>query len=141
MASIESRLKELGIILPKPAAPVANYAPALITGNLLFVSGQLPFDADGKIAPGHIGKLGLDLFNEAGQEAARVCAINLLAQAKAALGSPSRIADCMAGLRGWSKTPAPQRSPQSLLIARLNATCSSRAMARRSCFMTSALSG
>jgi enamine deaminase RidA (YjgF/YER057c/UK114 family) len=95
MASIESRLKELGIVLPKPAAPVANYAPALITGNLLFISGQLPLDANGKIAPGHIGKLGLDLFNEAGQEAARVCAINLLAQAKAALGSLSRITRCV----------------------------------------------
>jgi enamine deaminase RidA (YjgF/YER057c/UK114 family) len=95
MASIESRLKALGIVLPKPAAPVANYVPAIITGNLLFVSGQLPFDEQGKIAPGHIGKLGLDIFNEAGQEAAKLCAINLLAQAKAALGSLTRITRCV----------------------------------------------
>lgn len=95
MTTAESRLKDLGVILPKPAAPLANYVPYVIAGNLLVISGQLPFEADGTIAPGHIGKLGQDIFNEAGQEAARLCAINILAQAKAALGSLSRIKRCV----------------------------------------------
>jgi len=95
MPTAESRLKDLGIILPEPAAPVANYAPWVITGNLLVISGQLPFGADGQIASAHKGKLGLDIFNEAGQTAARLCAINVLAQARAALGQLSRIERCV----------------------------------------------
>lgn len=95
MPTAESRLKDLGVVLPTPAAPVANYAPWVIAGTTLVISGQLPFGPDGRIAPGHIGKLGLNIFNEAGQEAARVCAVNVLAQAKAALGSLSRIKRCV----------------------------------------------
>lgn len=95
MPTAESRLKDLGIILPEPAAPVANYAPWVITGNLLVISGQLPFGADGQIAPAHKGKLGNDIFNEAGQAAARLCAVNVLAQARAALGQLSRIERCV----------------------------------------------
>lgn len=95
MPTVESRLKDMGIVLPTPAAPVANYAPWVITGNLLFVSGQLPFGPDGQIAPQHKGKLGLEIFNEAGQEAARLCAINLLAQAKSAVGALARIERCV----------------------------------------------
>ncbi len=95
MTSPEARLKQLGIELPRPAAPVANYLPFVITGNLLVISGQLPFGADGKIAPGHTGKLGTDIFNEAGQQAARLCAINILAQAKEAAGSLAHIRRCI----------------------------------------------
>ncbi len=95
MLTAESRLKELGIILPSPAAPVANYVPWVITGNLLVISGQLPFGPDGQLAPEHKGKLGVDIFNEAGQTAARLCAINILAQAMAALGKLSRIERCV----------------------------------------------
>ena len=82
MATIEARLKEMGVTLPSPPTPVGSYAPAVIAGELLFVSGQLPLGPDGAIAPAYRGKLGQDLFNEAGQEAARLCAINVLAQAR-----------------------------------------------------------
>lgn len=95
MPTTESRLKDLGVVLPVPAAPVANYVPFVISGPFLVISGQLPFGPDGKIAPEHTGKLGLDIFNEAGQSAARLCAINVLAQAKAALGALSRIERCV----------------------------------------------
>ncbi len=95
MPTPEARLKQLGIELPRPAAPVANYLPFVITGNLLVVSGQLPFGPDGKIGPAHLGKLGRDLFNEAGQQAARLCAINILAQAKEAAGSLGNIRRCL----------------------------------------------
>jgi enamine deaminase RidA (YjgF/YER057c/UK114 family) len=95
MPTIESRLKELGIVLPDAATPVGNYAPFVITGSLLVISGQLPIGPNGVIAREHQGKLGLDLFNEAGQLAARQCAINVLGQAKAALGTLSRIEKCV----------------------------------------------
>jgi len=93
--SPEDRLAALGLVLPAPAAPVANYVPYVQIGELLIVSGQLSFGADGKLAARHTGKLGRDVFHEAGQEAARLCAINLLAQAKAALGNLARIKRCV----------------------------------------------
>ena len=55
--SAAQRLAALGVTLPKPAAPVANYVGAVRTGNLLFVSGQLPLGGDGKLDPAHVGKL------------------------------------------------------------------------------------
>lgn len=85
---IDARLSELGVVLPTPAAPVANYVPAVITGNQLFTSGQLPIQ-DGKIA--FTGTLGESASVEDGAAAARICAINVLAQAKAALGDLDRI--------------------------------------------------
>lgn len=88
MPSPEDRLRQLGITLPEVAAPVANYVAAVQSGNLLFLSGQIPM-RDGKLA--YTGKLGADLGEEQGIEAARLCAINLLAQAKAALINLSRI--------------------------------------------------
>lgn len=93
--SIEARLKELGITLPQAAAPVANYVPAVRTGSLLVISGQLCLGADGKIAPAHIGKVGAEVSAEDAAQAARLCAINLLAQAKAALGSLDHIRRCV----------------------------------------------
>ena len=81
--AIEGRLKELGIVLPQAAAPAANYVPYVISGNLLYLSGQLPME-NGKI--GVTGHLGKDVDVAGGQRAAELCAINLLAQAKAALG-------------------------------------------------------
>jgi enamine deaminase RidA (YjgF/YER057c/UK114 family) len=89
---IEAKLQALGIILPSPVAPVANYVPFVITGKLLFVSGQICIGPDGKLAPDHIGKLGAEVSPQAGYEAARLCAINLLAHAKVALGSLDAIA-------------------------------------------------
>lgn len=93
--SVEAKLQELGITLPTPAAPVANYVPAVRSGHLLFISGQVCFGSDGKIAPEHKGKLGAEVSAEAGTAAARLCAINVLAQAKAALGSLDSIVRCV----------------------------------------------
>jgi enamine deaminase RidA (YjgF/YER057c/UK114 family) len=86
------RLEELGIVLPKPAAPVANYVPFVRAGNLLFVSGQIPFGPDGKLAERHTGKLSHSSPIDAAREAARLGVINVLAQAHAALGDLDRIA-------------------------------------------------
>ncbi len=86
MNAIETKLHDLGITLPTPAAPVANYVPFVRTGNLVIISGQLCLGLDGKIADAHKGKLGAEVAMEAGVEAARLCAINLLAQLKAAAG-------------------------------------------------------
>ena len=91
----EDRLAALGIALPSPAAPVANYLPFVISGSLLVVSGQLAFGPNGKIDPIHTGKLGAAVSSHAGQAAARLCAINILAQAKAALGDLERISRCL----------------------------------------------
>jgi enamine deaminase RidA (YjgF/YER057c/UK114 family) len=85
----EERLGELGITLPTPASPVANYVPFVRTGALLFISGQLCLDADGRLVAR--GKLGAGVSIEHGQSAARACAVNVLAQAKAALGDLDRI--------------------------------------------------
>ena len=85
---IHDRLKSLNIVLPKAAAPVANYLPFVISGNLLFTSGQLP-SKDGKLL--FTGLLGRDLDVTQGQDAARHCAINILSQAEAALGDLERI--------------------------------------------------
>ncbi|MEY4091747.1 MAG: hypothetical protein RLZZ496_929 [Pseudomonadota bacterium] len=92
--SVESTLASHGIRLPEAAAPVANYVPAVITGSLLFISGQLCLQ-NGTVQPAHKGKLGAAISIEAGQEAARLCAINLLAQAKTALGDLDRIKRCV----------------------------------------------
>jgi enamine deaminase RidA (YjgF/YER057c/UK114 family) len=81
--AIHSRLNELGITLPQAAAPAANYVPYVISGNMLYLSGQLPME-DGKLAiTGHLGR---NVDVAAGQRAAELCAINILAQANAALG-------------------------------------------------------
>lgn len=80
---IAMRLSEMGITLPEAAAPAANYVPYVISGNLLTISGQLPLEG-GKVAvSGHLGK-NVDVVT--GQRAAELCAINILAQARAALG-------------------------------------------------------
>ncbi|CAA7615164.1 RidA family protein [Magnetospirillum sp. UT-4] len=79
----EARLAELGIALPVPAAAVANYVPYVRTGALVFVSGQLPLEG-GK--PVVLGRLGAELAVEDGVRAARLCGLNLLAQARAACG-------------------------------------------------------
>lgn len=80
---VESRLAELGLVLPTPAVAVANYLPFVVSGSLVFVSGQLPL-VDGKVTV--TGRLGAEVSLEDGQSAARQCAVNLLAQARAAAG-------------------------------------------------------
>lgn len=86
--TIEARLAELGIELPVAPNPVANYVPYVVSGSLLLISGQISKAADGTIVTGALGR---DVSVEAGQAAARLCALNILAQAKAALGSLDRI--------------------------------------------------
>jgi len=86
--TIEKRLSDLGVTLPVAAAPAANYVPFCRTGNLLFTAGQLPLK-DGKLQAS--GLLGHDVDTAAGREAAKYCAINILAQAKAALGDLEKI--------------------------------------------------
>ncbi len=93
--SIDATLKHLGITLPTPAAPIANYVPAVRTGNLLIVSGQLCLGLDGKLSPEHVGKLGAQVSEDAAIAAARLCAINVLAQARGALGSLDAIRRCV----------------------------------------------
>jgi enamine deaminase RidA (YjgF/YER057c/UK114 family) len=87
--TVEKKLADLGITLHTPAVPVANYVPFVRTGNLLLVSGQICLDAEGKMIAK--GKLGADVTIEEGQKAARACAINLLAQLKAALGDLDKV--------------------------------------------------
>lgn len=87
MSAIESRLAELGLTLPEPAAPVAAYVPVVIAGGLAHVSGQLPF-VEGKLVTGRLGE---DVSLDAGVEAAQACAVMILAQLKAALGSLDRV--------------------------------------------------
>ena len=90
---VAARLKELGLTLPDAPAPVANYVPAVRSGDLLQISGQIPLEG-GK--PQFIGKLGRDLGVEQGQQAARLCALNVLAQARAALGGDlDRVVRCV----------------------------------------------
>ena len=91
----EDRLATLGVVLPSAAAPVANYLPFVVSGSLLAVSGQLPIGPTGQLDPAHTGKLGVEVSSQAGQAAARLCAINILAQAKAALGDLDRISHCV----------------------------------------------
>lgn len=94
--NVEDRLREAGIVLPSPAPALANYVPAVLSGKLLIISGQLPLEPDGTLSPAHRGKLGDTIFHEAGRSAARLCAINILAQARAALdGDLGRIARCL----------------------------------------------
>ena len=88
--TIEKKLADLGIELPKPAAPVANYVPFVRTGNFMVVSGQLCLDGQGKLVAK--GQLGGAVSVEDGQKAARACAINILAQLKAGLGDLDKIA-------------------------------------------------
>ncbi|WP_208436088.1 RidA family protein [Bartonella phoceensis] len=86
--AIEIHLKKLGIALPEAMQPLANYVTALQSGNQLFISGQLPF-FDGK--PVATGKVGTTVNIEQAKKAAETCALNILAQIKAALGDLNRM--------------------------------------------------
>ena len=84
---IEEKLKQLGIILPTPPTPAGSYVPAIKTGNLLFISGQIPME-DGKVL--FTGKV-TDSNLETAQKSARMCAINILSQIKKELGSLDKV--------------------------------------------------
>ena len=87
--SVEKKLASLGVSLPTPATPIANYVPFVRSGNMLVVSGQLCFGSDGKLVAK--GQLGGGVSMDDGQKAARACAVNLLAQLKAALGDLDKV--------------------------------------------------
>ncbi len=120
--SIEQRLKDHGIVLPEPAAPAANYLPFVQSGNLIFTAGQLPF-VNGALS--HKGVLGQDVAIEEGQEAARNCAVNILAVAKAALGDLERIGRIVkltafvASAPGFTDQPKVANGASDLLVALL----------------------
>jgi len=86
--TIEKQLAELGVTLPVPAVPAANYLPYIQSGKLLFTAGQLPLK-DGKLQAA--GLLGRDIDTASGREGAKFCAINILAQVKAAIGDLEKI--------------------------------------------------
>src|SRR5262245_21888925 len=106
--SIEQRLTELGIELPQAPAPAGNYQPWVFAGNLLFLSGQLPI-LNGK--PQFTGQVGADLTEEQGYAAARLSALNVLAQIRLALGGFERLEGLVhveghvASAAGWNNVP------------------------------------
>lgn len=123
MKTVETRLSDLGLVLPTPVAPLANYVPFVKTGNLLVISGQLCFGLDGKLAAAHIGKLGAEVSAQDGIEAARFCAVNLLAQAKVALGDLERITRCVRlggfinAMPSYAALPAVMNGASDLMVA------------------------
>ena len=88
MSAIEDRLKELGLQLPTLTKPVAAYVPAIVTGNLVFTAGQLPF-VDGKLEAA--GKVGAEVTAEDAAKLARTCVLNALAAASSVIGSLDRV--------------------------------------------------
>ncbi|HUK56005.1 MAG TPA: RidA family protein [Nitrospiria bacterium] len=118
--SIETRLKEQGIVLPIPPKPVANYVPAVRTGELLFTSGVLPMK-EGKLA--YEGKLGRDLTVEQGQDAARLALLNALAVVKQDQGNLDRVVRVVrltghvASAPGFVQQPAVLNGASDLLVA------------------------
>jgi len=86
--NVDARLKELGVEIPNATKPVANFVPCVQTGNTLFVSGQVS-SWNGEYR--HVGKVGREVSLEEGQKAARICALNVLAQARSYLGDLDRV--------------------------------------------------
>ncbi|MDB5314686.1 MAG: hypothetical protein JWO26_769 [Rhodospirillales bacterium] len=101
--TIDARLAELGIVLPNPASPMANYIPYNTTGNLVVVSGQVPLD-DGRIAI--TGKVGATVSVDEGRRAARLCFINVVAQLRAACGGDLDRVVKVVRLGGFIASPA-----------------------------------
>jgi enamine deaminase RidA (YjgF/YER057c/UK114 family) len=118
--TVEKKLGELGVTLAQPAAPVANYVPFVRTGNLLFVSGQICLQGGALVAKGQLGG-GVSI--EDGQKAARACAINLLAQVKAALGDLDmvvrvvRLGGFVNAAAGFTDGPKVMNGASDLMVA------------------------
>lgn len=110
----EARLSALGLELPNAPQPVANYSATLISGDLLFISGQISKDASGRTVTGCLGSGVGRLTIADGEAAARLCALNILAQAKAALGTLARI-DQVLRLTGFVMS-APEFTEQPKVI-------------------------
>ncbi|HVZ04584.1 RidA family protein [Hyphomicrobium sp.] len=120
MTTAEQRLTELGLKLPEAPQPVANYVPYLVCGDQLFISGQIAKDDAGRVIT---GLLGADLSVEDGKSAARHAALNILAQAKAALGNLDHIAQVLrltgfvASAPGFSDHPVVINGASDFLVA------------------------
>lgn len=118
--TIEEKMEELGLKLPPPPKPVANYLPAVRAGNLLFTSGVLPMKED-RLA--FTGKLGSDLTVEQGQEAARLALLSALAVVKQELGSLDKVARVVkltghvASAPGFTQQPSVLNGASDLLVA------------------------
>jgi enamine deaminase RidA (YjgF/YER057c/UK114 family) len=117
---IEARLKELGIVLPTPPAPAANYVPYTIAGPLVFIAGQVPV-VDGEVK--RRGRLGAEVSVEDGRAVARICALNVLAQAKAACGGDlDRVKRCLkvmgfvACVEGFDRQPEVVNGASDLFV-------------------------
>ena len=117
----DTRLAALNLVLPQVAPPAANYVPYVISGNQLFVAGQIPFLNGEKL---HIGRLGAPLTIEQGQDAARACALNILAQAKASVGGDwNKIIRCVKlgvfvnGTPDFDQQPAVANGASDLIVA------------------------
>jgi enamine deaminase RidA (YjgF/YER057c/UK114 family) len=106
---IEARLKKLGIALPAPPAPVASYVPFTLSGNQVFIAGQLPL-VDGALK--YAGHLGGTVSLEDGQVASQLCAINVVAQLKAACGDLNQVRRCLKLNVFVSATPDFTRHPE-----------------------------
>lgn len=91
-SNVENKMAELQITLPKVSAPVANYVSAIVVGNMVYISGQLPME-DGKLK--YNGQLGNNVSVEQGVAASRLCALNILAQLKHSIGSLDKVKKCV----------------------------------------------
>ena len=123
MGTIETRLHELGITLPTPASPVANYVPFVRSGSLVTISGQICLGPDGKIDPRYIGLVGAEVSADVAVEAARLCAINVIAQLRAAVGDLDSVNRCIrlggfiASAPGFTAQAAVMNGASDLMVA------------------------
>lgn len=120
VATAEKRLLDLGIDLPAPAAPVANYVPFVKTGNLISISGQIPI-LEGKLS--FVGTVGADVTTDDACAAARLCAINLIAQMKAACGGDLervvrvvKLGGFVNGIDGFGQQPIVINAASDLMV-------------------------
>jgi enamine deaminase RidA (YjgF/YER057c/UK114 family) len=119
----ESRLAALGLTLPEAPQPVANYVPTLVSGDLLFISGQISKNASGHTMTGCLGSGPGHLTIADGEAAAKLCALNILAQAKAALGSLERVGQVLrltgfvTSSPGFSDQPKVINGASDLMVA------------------------
>ena len=116
---VEEKLSELGLQLPTPASAVANYVPYTLAVNTLYISGQLPM---GQAGIAHAGQVGAEVELEDAQAAAELCALNVLAQVKAALGGFDRVVQCLKlggyvnAAPGFTELPAVINGASDLMV-------------------------
>ncbi len=118
--TIDAKLEELGITLPTPTVPAANYVPFVITGKTVYVSGQLPM-IGGELL--HVGTVGDDITIEQAQEAARACGLNIIAHVKSACGGDlDRVTQCLKvggfvnAIPGFTQQPAVVNGTSDLMV-------------------------